>query len=587
LDPASELLQIVSSRTGYPVEMLDLDLDIEADLSIDSIKRIEIIGALDERLGFRNREGIDRDRAMEQLVGIKTLRSIVAWLDENIATRSDAGTAVAAVAAVEETVRPDPTLAQDDVHRCTFVLERAPNAAMNGFTLQDKRFVLTEDAYGICDALRKMIEAKGASVEIAGPGVTADNVDGLLHLASLSSGASTASIDTLFDLTRRIIPNGATHLLAATGFGGAVCHGPGGNMPLGGLAGFVKSITKEWPDLHARVVDLDTSENAQRLAEHLYAELLADDDLLEVGYTAGARQVRRISRSSLPTSDGKMDLGRESVILVTGGARGITAQISIALAERWGCRLELVGRSPLPKENEPAEFATAGSLPEIRKAIIETGRAKEPAHIEAIAKGTLAAREIRETLTAIGRIGSPVTYHSVDVRNTVDFAALIESIYSRFGRIDGVIHGAGVIEDKLLTQKTAESFRRVFETKVRPALTLAEKIRPDVKFVMFFSSLAGVFGNRGQADYAAASEALDKLAYALAPRMQGRVASINWGPWAEVGMVSPQLQKEYTRRGVRTISPRAGVKAFIDELCKGGRADVQVAWFRDSAEILL
>jgi NAD(P)-dependent dehydrogenase (short-subunit alcohol dehydrogenase family) len=281
-----------------------------------------------------------------------------------------------------------------------------------------------------------------------------------------------------------------------------------------------------------------------------------------------------------------MDVGRDSVILVTGGARGITARISIALAERWSCRLELVGRSPMPKDDEPAEFATAGSLPEIRKAIIEAGRAKEPAQIEAIAREILAAREIRETLAAIRRTGSPVTYHSVDVRST-DFAALIDSIYSRFGRIDGVIHGAGVIEDKLLSHKTTDSFRRVFETKVRPALTLAEKIRPDVKFVMFFSSVAGVFGNRGQTDYAAASEALDKLAYGLAPRVQGRVASINWGPWAEVGMVSPELQKEYTRRGVRTISPAAGVKAFIDELCRGDKADIQVAWFRESAEIFL
>jgi NAD(P)-dependent dehydrogenase (short-subunit alcohol dehydrogenase family) len=363
-------------------------------------------------------------------------------------------------------------------------------------------------------------------------------------------------------------------------------HDANEQLPVGGVAGFVKSVAREWPVLHARVVDLDTAEEAERLAGQLYAELLADDNLLEVGYAGGIRQVRRLSRASLPDNNGRMpELGPDSVILVTGGARGITAEIGIALAKRYRCRLELVGRSPLPEESEDGEIAKAGTMPEIRQAIIRQGEIKEPGLVESAARRIFVERQVRETLAKIGKTGSPVTYHSVDVRDRAQFEALIETVYSRYGRIDGVIHGAGVIEDKLLSQKTSDSFNRVFETKVGSALTLAEKIRSDVKFVMFFSSVAGVFGNRGQTDYAAASEALDKLAHSLASRVQGRVTSINWGPWSGVGMVSSELQKEYDRRGIRTIAPRGGVKAFFDELSKGSKTDVQVVWLGSDAEI--
>jgi acyl carrier protein len=79
--PVSEaLLAIVSERTGYPIEMLDLDLDLEADLSIDSIKRIEILGALNEEAGLAERLGDRRDELLEELAGIKTLRGIVGWI---------------------------------------------------------------------------------------------------------------------------------------------------------------------------------------------------------------------------------------------------------------------------------------------------------------------------------------------------------------------------------------------------------------------------------------------------------------------------------------------------------------------------
>jgi NAD(P)-dependent dehydrogenase (short-subunit alcohol dehydrogenase family) len=271
-----------------------------------------------------------------------------------------------------------------------------------------------------------------------------------------------------------------------------------------------------------------------------------------------------------------------SYILLTGGAHGITSCIAVALAERFGCRLELVGRSPLPPETDPDDppgVSAAPDLPSLRRALATKGTFREPAAIEAACARILTAREIRGTLSEIRRTGASATYHALDVRDADALRALIGSIYARHGRLDGVVHAAGVLEDKLLTQKTGESFARVFDTKVKSALTLSEALRSDVGFLVFFSSVSGAFGNRGQVDYAAANDALDKLALALSKRLPGRVLSIDWGPWAGNGMVSPELGREYARRGIGLLPPAEGVAAFLDELSRE-RPDAQIVLMR-------
>ena len=126
-------------------------------------------------------------------------------------------------------------------------------------------------------------------------------------------------------------------------------------------------------------------------------------------------------------------------------------------------------------------------------------------------------------------------YLTCDVRDPGVFGALIDRVYETHGRIDGVIHGAGVIEDRLVRDKELESLRRVLATKAGSARTLARRLRPDdLRFVVFFGSVSGRFGNRGQADYAAASEVLNKLAQELDHRWPGRVVVDQLGSVAQL-----------------------------------------------------
>ncbi|MFO0759249.1 MAG: SDR family NAD(P)-dependent oxidoreductase [Byssovorax sp.] len=580
------LLGIVGERTGYPVEMLDLDLNLEADLSIDSIKRIEILGTLGQMMGWAPGSGDGRDKMIEKLATQKTLRGILTWLEAN------PGGKPAAEPAKADPPRAEPAsparTSRLALHRFLLSVEDAP--ARPVAEIGRRRWAIVPDRAGVAEALGDLLAARGATARVIGSGEPLGEADGLVDLSALAAITTeevTASTRGLFERLKRAGEAGLTVVIAAVPLGAPF--GPEGALPRAGVAGLIKTAARELPLLCARAVALDPAEGAAQQAEHLLDELRIRDAHLEVARVGGARKVLiPISADRIRNgADGTgMLLGPESVVLVTGGARGITASTAVAIGKRFGCRLELVGRTPLPDEDEDPDLAALRDLPALRKGILARGLATTPAAVESLCAKITAARALRSTLAEIAKTGATARYHAVDVRDRAAFGALIDAIYAHHGRIDGVIHGAGVLEDRLIAQKTRESFDRVFDTKVESALTLVEKIRPDLGFFVFFGSVSGAFGNKGQIDYAAANDTLDKLAYWLKERVKGRVVSLDWGPWAGAGMVSPELAREYERRGVGLIDPQQGVDAFLDELLHGGAAS-QVILMSGSPEVMI
>ncbi|NUK28010.1 SDR family NAD(P)-dependent oxidoreductase, partial [Streptomyces lunaelactis] len=272
-----------------------------------------------------------------------------------------------------------------------------------------------------------------------------------------------------------------------------------------------------------------------------------------------------------------LPLGRDAVVLLTGGARGITARTAVALAGATGCHIELIGRTPPPDAAENPAVAHAHDRVALRAALVRQGL-RTPAEIEAAASRILAAREIRATLDALGRVAASVRYHAADVTDPDAVRGVVHDVRTRHGRLDGIVHGAGTIDDRLLRDKDPASFARVFATKVDGARHLADAAAdhgeaPAPDFLVLFGSVAGVFGNRGQADYAAANDALDTLAAtpAWSRRFPGRVVAIDWGPWAAEagGMVTPELERMYTSRGIPLIDADGGTAAFLAELAHG------------------
>ena len=250
------------------------------------------------------------------------------------------------------------------------------------------------------------------------------------------------------------------------------------------------------------------------------------------------------------------------VVVVSGGARGITAEVAVALASAFQPRLVLLGRSPAPGREEAW---LAGILDEagLRRALTaRSDRRLTPHELRQEARRVLLEREIKLNLERITSAGSPVVYHSVDVRDGVSVRAAIARVRRELGPIRGLVHGAGVLADRRIVDQSDSQFDLVFKTKVEGLHNLVDAIDPESLALLFlFSSSSARFGRTGQVAYAAANEYLNKWAQQHALRHRNcRVASFNWGPWAG-GMVTDVLRPMFEQEGLSLIPLDAGAGA--------------------------
>jgi NAD(P)-dependent dehydrogenase (short-subunit alcohol dehydrogenase family) len=229
----------------------------------------------------------------------------------------------------------------------------------------------------------------------------------------------------------------------------------------------------------------------------------------------------------------------------------------------------LLGRSPAPSE-EPEWLKPLADEREIKAAIIENefqDRKPTPREVDTAFRRLESNREIARNIDKMTALGARVTYVSIDIRNRSKITDLLESVRSEYGPIRGIIHGAGVLEDKLILDKTDEQFERVLNTKVMGLQVLLAATRNDpLKHLIFFSSVAARFGNPGQADYAMANEALNKIAIVQkAASTDRKTVAINWGPW-DGGMVTESLKQEFARRNVDLIPVETGSRYLLEEM---------------------
>ncbi len=273
-------------------------------------------------------------------------------------------------------------------------------------------------------------------------------------------------------------------------------------------------------------------------------------------------------------------LHSNTVVLVTGGAKGITAQCAINLAKTAQCKFILVGRTPAAT-SEPEWAASVVAAEDLQKKAIfyyaSKAEKRSPKEIQREVAAVLSNREIAATLEAIRVSGGQALYRSADVTNAAEFAGQVGSAVQELGQITGVIHGAGNLADKLIENKSGQDFDLVVNTKVKGLHSVLQAVDPQkLEFLVLFSSVAGFFGNAGQTDYAIANEILNKSAHILRKALPDcRVIAIDWGPW-DSGMVSPQLKKVFEQRNIPLIHTVAGVQTLVDELTGAQRATPQV-----------
>jgi acyl transferase domain-containing protein/NAD(P)-dependent dehydrogenase (short-subunit alcohol dehydrogenase family)/acyl carrier protein len=578
------LLGVVADKTGYPVDMLDVSMNLDADLGIDSIKRVEILAALQEALP--NAPVV----APDQLGELRTLSQIVDVLAQGSGAQPTepptvevpAATQSATVAVPEEAVTSAPV----GVERLIPTLRPIEGIGDPiGLPIGSKIWV-TKSGNVLSGQVVEELSAQGYSaeeVELGDQGdAPPDDVAGLIvvvppQVTDEDILLGFGRVRAMAPVLRRAALQGGALLCSVTCLGGgfALEAAPPEDVdPTGGAwGGMIKTAAAEWSEVDCKCIDVDP--NRIDLASDIVNYALADGPV-EIGLGSGdPLTVYLESRPVEPATHAA--LGSDDVVLITGGARGVTAEVAIAMAEAGQPRLILMGRSPDPT-GEPDWLIGLDSEGEIKRAIVaHAGPGVSPQEVQAEFNSILANREILRNLARISAAGSEVVYTSVDVRDPDAVSASLAPLTKELGPITGLVHGAGVLADRNIEDKSDEDFASVYGTKVgglRSVLTAL--VGAPLKVMVMFSSSTARFGRKGQIDYAAANEVLNKMAQVEADRRDGcRVVSVNWGPW-DGGMVTPALKGMFSEEGIEVIGMQNGAAYLLDEIACDGPTEVLI-----------
>jgi acyl transferase domain-containing protein/NAD(P)-dependent dehydrogenase (short-subunit alcohol dehydrogenase family) len=571
------LIAIVSELTGYPEEMLGLEMDIEADLGIDSIKRVEILSAMEERMPHL-------PQVTPDMVGtLKTLGQICDFLsgaNQKPATGYDTGAFPSPQQAVSDSSESIPRQ----------IIDMVGSSEKNGrpLRIQPGRWVgviADDDAMGpstVTQLAAMDVDARLIPSESADRASTFEGVAGLIiwgstapeaaFLAARRAATELADAATGGDALFAVI----TRMDGAFGFRGNAFDDP----EQGALAGLAKTAALEWESVVCRAIDLAPDFSAPDVAaRQAVAELMTldDGDPVEIGLGPD----RRVVLKPVPaqTVQGPIQLDENDLIVVTGGARGVTAACALELASTTGASVALIGRSAAPFAL-PAWLEGVEGEAAMKKAIARhafTDTRPTPRLLEAEYRRQSANLSITKSLAALEALGGKVGYYSADVTDRDSLGAAMAAVRDQMGPITGLIHGAGVLHDRLIVDKTVEQFRQVYATKVEGLKNLLSVTKADtLRHLVLFSSVSARTGNSGQCDYAMANEALNKMARWESQKRPGcRVTAINWGPW-DGGMVTPSLKKAFEEMTIGLIPIETGARLMVAEMQNGDPSPVEV-----------
>jgi polyketide synthase PksN len=304
------------------------------------------------------------------------------------------------------------------------------------------------------------------------------------------------------------------------------------NRILGGISGLLRTARLESSKLVCQSIWLDQALNQNEIIEILKHESINHEDV-EIKYESGHRYVLGWRELSTPVEEEDIPWKDNGIYLVTGGAGGLGLIFAEDITKKTkDGTIILVGRSELDKEKEKR----------------------------------------------IKALGTRVLYRQVDVTDKIAVNGLIKEIVTDFGRLNGIIHSAGIIRDNFIIKKTETEFKEVLAPKTAGLVNLEQASRDiELDFFIIFSSTAGSFGNPGQADYTTANTFMDWYAAYYNMMLgekgfKGRMLSLSWPLWKDGGMrVDARTEKILLENtGMMPMKTASGIKAMYKSLKQGG-----------------
>jgi acyl transferase domain-containing protein len=308
------------------------------------------------------------------------------------------------------------------------------------------------------------------------------------------------------------------------------------------VIGFTKTLSREYRDVLVSLIDVRAADveamrecattEAAWLLQALRVEA-ANPPGLEISLRAGRRYVKALRRVTPNVHALTPSFRENGFYLLAGGAGGLGHEVARFLAANYRARLLILGRSEL----DDARLA-----------------------------------QMRELESQ----GACVSYERVDVADEDALGDVLAAARERWGKVDGVVHAAMVLQDRMLATLDEQTCRDVLRPKTRGSLALARAVEADAPdFFAFFSSANSHFGNAGQGNYAAASTFQDAFAIHLAERHGVMIKLFNWGFWGEVGAVAtPAYRQRVMSHGVGSIGCGEGIEAFRRVVTSGNLVQV-------------
>ncbi|MGG4102530.1 SDR family NAD(P)-dependent oxidoreductase [Paenibacillus lautus] len=295
---------------------------------------------------------------------------------------------------------------------------------------------------------------------------------------------------------------------------------------MSGLAGLLKTARLENPNLGVQMIEVDSEETPEELVSKLKNNLHTRD--FHIRYEAGKRLVKGWNAFEALQAEDSNPWKDTGTYLITGGMGGLGFIFANEIAKRTkGSTLILTGRSAL-------------------------------------------SNEMVTQLEAIRIRGARVEYRRADVTNSKEADDLIQRVTTEFGGLNGIIHSAGVIKDSLILNKTVEDLQAVLAPKVKGIVNL-DQASKDLKLDLFvvFSSVFGVVGNPGQADYCSANAFMDAYVtyrneLVRSKERSGHTLSMNWPLWKDGGMHVDEKTEQMMMQqlGMAAIDTGSAVLAF-------------------------
>jgi NAD(P)-dependent dehydrogenase (short-subunit alcohol dehydrogenase family) len=279
-----------------------------------------------------------------------------------------------------------------------------------------------------------------------------------------------------------------------------------------------------------------------------------------------------------------MTLDKDSVFLVTGAAGSIVSAITADLAAASGGTFYLLDLVPEPDAANPdiARFTSdkEGLKRDLFARIQARGERATPALVEKELAALERAKAAHDAIDAVRAAGGIAHYYSVNLTDAEAVAKVVADVRQRSGRIDVLLHAAGIDRSHSLPDKTPQEFDLVFDVKSDGLFHLLHAIGDmPLRAMVGFSSIAGRFGNGGQTDYSSANDLICKIASSFRrTRPSTRAIAIDWTAWGGIGMATRgSIPKVMEMAGIDMLPPEAGVPWIRRELTAGAASGEVVA----------